>query len=80
MDDSRQDSLSPRWETLSREVRWMKDSLNNFTLTGVQDREANHIASMQEEIDEKIREALVVYWLTTSLDGQLPGGIDHDRS
>lgn len=80
MNDLPKDSPSPRWVTLSREVQWMKDSLNTFTLVGVEDREGNHIASMQEEIDQKIREALVVYWLTTSPGRQIPGDIDSDLS
>jgi hypothetical protein len=65
---------APRWETLSREVDSIKDSLNRATLAGVLDRETNHIASMQEEIDQLVREALTVYWLSTSSD-QFPGAI-----
>jgi hypothetical protein len=65
---------APRWETLSREVDSIKDSLNRATLAGVLDRETNHIASMQEEIDQLIREALMVYWLTTD-SGEFPGDI-----
>lgn len=64
MSDSPENSPSPRWTTLSREAQTMKDSLNGFTLVGVLDRENNHIASIQEEIDCKNREALVAYWLS----------------
>ncbi len=59
---------SARWTTLNQEVQSMEDSLMGFTLVGAQDREANHIAAMQEEIDQKTREALVVYWLDQEED------------
>ena len=64
-------SLSPRCEALSQEVQIMEVSLRGFTLTGVLDREANHLATMQEEINSKAREALVAYWLTGDA-GELP--------
>ena len=62
---------SPRWEALSQEAHVMEESLQGFTLTGVLDREANHLATMQEEIDFKVREALVAYWLTGDA-GEIP--------
>ena len=71
MSDLPKDALLTRWEALSREVDLMSNALNGFTLMGVLDREANHIASMQEEIDQKTREALVVHWLGRG-DGDLP--------
>lgn len=74
MTDSPMEPPAPRWETLSREVDSIKDSLNRATLAGVLDRETNHIASMQEEIDQLIREALMVYWLTTD-SGKFPDDI-----
>jgi hypothetical protein len=46
----------------------MERALNGFPLLGVLDREDNHISSMQEEIDSKIREALAVYWLSEEQD------------
>ena len=64
-------SPSSRWETLSQEAHVMEESLRGFTLTGVLDREANHLATMQEEIDLKVREALVAYWLTGDA-GKIP--------
>ena len=53
-----------RWETLSQEAHAMETAMSSFTLLGVMDREDNHLASMQDEIDSKIRHALVTYWLT----------------
>ena len=64
MSDSPKDAPSARWVALNEEVQTMNDSLNGFTLMGVLDRDANHIATMQEEIDCKAREALVAYWLS----------------
>ena len=74
MSDAPGDTSSTHWTTLNREVRAMKESLDRFTLVGVLDRDTNHIASMQEEIDRKTREALVAYWLGTK-QGELPNGI-----
>ena len=71
MTDSPKEPPAPRWETLNRDVQSIKDSLNRATLAGVLDRETNHIASMQEEIDQLIREALIVYWLSTD-SGDIP--------
>ena len=53
-----------RWETLSQEAHAMEKAMSSFTLLGVMDREDNHLASMQDEIDSKVRHALVTYWLT----------------
>lgn len=64
-------SPSSRWAALSQEAHVMEESLRGFTLTGVLDREANHLATMQEEIDLKVREALVAYWLTGDA-GKIP--------
>ena len=74
MSDSPHNAPLARWATLNREVQVMKDSLNRFTLIGALDRNTNHIASMQEEIDQKTREALMVYWLDVE-QGDLPRGI-----
>ena len=68
MSDLTRSIPSARWTTLNREVQSMKDSLMGFTLVGARDREANHIAAMQEEIDQKTREALAVYWLDQEED------------
>ena len=73
MSDSPVDTPSTRWTTLNREVHAMEKALNGFTLLGVQDRENNHISSMQEEIDYKIREALMAHWLSPDEDQLLPG-------
>ena len=73
MSDSRRDVPDARWQTLSREVQSMKDTLNSSTLVGVLDRDTNHIASIQEEIDQKTREALVAYWLSDTR-GEMPQG------
>ena len=64
MSDSPNSKKNGRLATLTREVQLMKDSLKNFTLVGALDRNSNHISSMQDEIDEKIREALAIYWLS----------------
>ena len=56
--------VPPRWEVLHQEAQSMKEAIKGFTLLGVLDREANHIAAMEEEIDQKSREALVAYWLS----------------
>ena len=53
-----------RWTALNQEVQDMTDMLNGFSIVGVMDRDTNHIASLQEEIDRKAREALVAYWLS----------------
>ena len=71
MSDSRKDMPDARWKILSREVESMKNTLNSSTLMGVLDRDTNHIASMQDEIDRKIREALVAYWLSNTW-GEMP--------
>ena len=68
MSDLTQGVPSARWATLNQEVQSMEDSLLGFTLVGVLDRETNHISAMQEEIDQKTREALVVYWLDKEED------------
>ena len=73
MSDSHVDTPSTRWTTLNREVHVMQKALNGFTLLGVQDRENNHISSMQEEIDWKTREALTAYWLSMDQGQLLPG-------
>ena len=75
MSNAPNDAATPRWETLSREVQHMKDALNGFTLMGVLDREVNHIAAMEEEIDQKTREALMAHWLSSN-DGEPPLGVD----
>ncbi len=74
MSSMSQENSSIRWETLSHEVQFMKDALKGFTLLGVQDVEINHIAAMQEEIDQKSRQALVAYWMDAER-GELPQGI-----
>jgi len=61
----------PRWEELKVEAQSLKEVLGGFALVGVMDRDMNHIASMEEEIDRKNREALVAYWLSSEY-GQLP--------
>ena len=68
MSDLTQGIPSARWATLNQEVQSMEDALMGFTLMGVLDRETNHIAAMQEEIDQKTREALVAYWLDREQD------------
>ena len=74
MSDSPVDAPTSRWEVLGREVRCMQDSLKEMPLAGVLDREANHIAAMQDEIDWKTREALALHWLGVE-EGELPEGI-----
>jgi hypothetical protein len=69
-----QEEPSIRWETLNHEVQSMKDALKGFTLLGVRDVEISHIAAMQEEIDQKSRQALVAYWINAER-GELPQGI-----
>ena len=66
-----EDALPPRWEMLNQEVQSLEDVLSGFTLVGVLDRDINPIASLEEEIDRKAREALVAYWLSTG-NGELP--------
>jgi hypothetical protein len=73
MSDAPKDTTSTRLETLSREAQAMRHALDGFTLMGVLDRDPNHIASMQDEIDLKTREALVVYWLSAK-QGEIPQG------
>ena len=68
MSDSLNDAPLTRWATLSQDVQTMERALNGFPLLGVLDSENNHISSMQEEIDSKIREALAVYWLSEEQD------------
>jgi hypothetical protein len=63
MIDSPQEAPVARWTALRLEAQVMRDALNTFPLLGVQDREGNHIAAMQEEIDTKAREALMAYWI-----------------
>ncbi len=65
MTESYKEEPCPRWTSLNREVLNLKDALNGFSLVGVLDRDTNHIASMQEEIDRKTREALAAYWIST---------------
>ncbi len=74
MNDPAKDAVFTRWETLSQQVQSMQDALKGFTLMGVLDGDTNHIASMQEEIDRKTREALMAYWLGIK-QGELPQGI-----
>ena len=73
MIESPKDNPSARWATLSWEIEAMHEALNGFTLMGALDRESNHIASMQDEIDQKTREALVTYWVGMQR-GDLPSG------
>ena len=63
-----------RWEALHLELQSMQEALNGFTLLGVLDPDSNHIASMEEEIDRKTRQALVAYWLSKG-EGNLPEGL-----
>ncbi len=58
-----EDAQISRWEKLTQEVQEPTVNLNGFTLVGVLDRGTSPIASMQEEIDQKAREALVACWL-----------------
>ena len=69
-----EDAPLDRWDMLRQEMRSMIQALNGFTLAGAMDRDINHIASMQEDIDRTTREALVVYWLSRKR-GELPQGI-----
>ena len=64
MTESSTDFPLTRWTALNQEVQDMTDVLSGFSLVGVMDRDTNHIADMQEEIDRKAREALVAYWLS----------------
>ena len=75
MSDISNDAPSSRWATLSREVQELEGALNGCTLVGVLDRDTNYIASMQEEIDRKTRQALVAYWLGVK-HGKLPETVD----
>ena len=74
MSDAPNDNPIDRWATINREVQELRYALSGFTLMGVLDRDTNHIATMQEEIDRKAREVLVAYWLGSS-QGELPAGI-----
>ena len=74
MSSSPEDASSTRWNTLSEEIRSMEDTLNGFVLAGVLDRDTNHIADIQEEVDRRSREALVAHWLSKKY-GELPQGI-----
>ena len=74
MADAPRDDQHTRWEVLTQEVHSLEDALSGFTLMGVLDRDTNHIASMEEEIDRRTREALVSYWLSEP-SGDLPGGL-----
>ena len=71
MSDSPRDPSPARWTTLTMEVHQLEQALSTSTLAGVLDTDTNHIASMEEEIDRKTREALVAYWLSSSA-GDLP--------
>ena len=62
------DAPLARWAALRNEVQVMRAALDRFPLLGVQDRESNHIAAMQEEIDTKAREALAAYWISSGLE------------
>ncbi len=68
MVNSSYDAPLARWAALKNEVQVMRDALNRFPLLGVQDRESNHIAAMQEEIDTKAREVLAAYWISSGLE------------
>ena len=59
---------------MSEEIRSLEDTLNGLVLAGVMDRETNHIADIQEEMDRSTREALVAHWLSKK-HGELPQGI-----
>ena len=67
MFDSSQDTSLTRWTGLRNEAQAMRDALGRFPLLGTQDRESNHIAVMQDEIDTKVREALATYWISADL-------------
>ena len=64
-----------RWDSLNQELHVMEDVLHGLTLVGVLDRDTNPIADMQEDIDRKTREALVVYWLGPAY-GELPHSVN----
>ena len=64
MPDSLTNLPYDRCKLLNQEIQQLNIALNGSTLLGVLDREKNHIAAMQEEIDQKVREALVAYWLS----------------
>ena len=74
MGEASHDDQNARWQALTQELHSMEDALSGFPLVGVLDRETNHIATMEEEIDRRTREALVSYWLSKP-SGNLPGGI-----
>ena len=74
MNSSPEDALCTRWNTLTGEIRSLEVVLNGLVLAGVMDRDTNHIADIQEEVDRKTREALVVHWLSEK-HGELPQGI-----
>lgn len=61
----------PRWEELKVEAQSLKEVMGGFALVGVMDQDMNHISSMEDEIDRKLREALVAYWLSDEY-GQMP--------
>ena len=68
MVNSSNDASLARWAALKNEVQVMRDALNHFPLLGVQDRETNHIAVMQDEIDTKARQVLAAYWISSGLE------------
>jgi len=68
MVNSSNDAPLARWAALKNEVQVMRDALNRFPLLGVQDRETNHIAVMQDEIDTKARQVLAAYWISSGLE------------
>ena len=74
MNSSPEDALSTRWNMLTGEIRSLEGALSGLVLAGVMDRDTNHIADIQEEIDRRTREALVVHWLSKK-HGELPQGI-----
>ena len=75
MNNSSNDTPVIRWDSLNQELHVMEDALHGLTLLGVLDRDTNPISDMQEEIDRKTREALVVYWLGPE-HGELPRGVN----
>ena len=74
MNSSPEDALCTRWNMLTGEIRSLEAVLNGLVLVGVMDRDTNHIADLQEEVDRKTREALVAHWLSEK-QGELPQGI-----
>ena len=53
MNSSPEDALCTRWNTLTGEIRSLEVVLNGLILAGVMDRDTNHIADIQEEVDRK---------------------------